>query len=499
MKGTPTYDSKYEFVPEPWQADILRARERVAVSIYCACLVLCRKIINILRSDEEYSNLAHKEDKSAEDRKRLSEIRTSSGFTKYAVSSFANKVRHHFKNRKKFRHGQRNQSAIEGPIAQNLGERAFRAAEKLLYGKAEKLRFHRLGDPFMMEGKDNNHAIMLKGMTIFWNGLVMSLLPIDDENAYLKKTFDDPVKYCGIKREIIRGKERWYLHVRREGIPPIEYKKNPDFTGEGVVGLDIGTSTIAECGEECVALHELSPGCQKDEAEIRRLKRKLDRSRRANNPHNYNADGTLRKAVKGGRLKWFNSNTYKRTRSRIRELDRKTSAKRKMEHNILSKTILSHGHEFVVENMSFKGLQKRAEKTTRNRKNGRYNRKSRFGRAIANRSPSTLLETLERKHGYYGRSLIRADTWKVKASQYCHLTGRCVKKQLYERWNVFDGKRVQRDLYSAFLLMNVSASLDAVDRDSCDRNYGKFLLMHDEEVKRLRELPKENILRWYVR
>lgn len=48
-----------------------------------------------------------------------------------------------------------------------------------------------------------------------------------------------------------------------------------------------------------------------------------------------------------------------------------------------------------------------------------------------------------------------------------------------------DGKKVQRDLYSAFLIMNVDDSLGAVDVSLCHSTYQQFLELHDREVQRI--------------
>ena len=504
MRGTPSFVSKYEIIVAPWQAHILRCREKSGHSIYDFVLDQCVAIVNTLRNDKAYMELACKDNKTKEDKAKLKEMREEAGFTQNNANAIANSNRHHFMNRERYINGERNTCSIEAPIAQNLGTRAFRAAEKLLYGKAKKVRFHRIADPIMLEGKDNNHAIMLKGCTVYWGGLVMPLAPLDPEDEYLMAAFHAPIKYCGIKRERIRGRDRWYLYVVREGIPPVDKKKHPDVIGKGRVGMDFGTSTLSEVSEKdekvCNAeIHELNPSYEDESAEKKRLQRKMDRSRRANNPQNYNEDGTIKKAPKGKKLEWNNSKTYERTREKLRDSERKARVKRQEEQNILAKRIISHGDEFLGEKMGFAALQKKTKQTTVNKKNGRYNSKSRFGKAIANRAPSGQIAVINRKLGYFGLAILMVETAKVKASQFCHLTGKCVKKQLYERWNDFDGKPVQRDLYSAFLLMNILASLDAVDVDRCRRTYEDFLLLHDKEVERIRALPEESILRWYVR
>ena len=55
---------------------------------------------------------------------------------------------------------------------------------------------------------------------------------------------------------------------------------------------------------------------------------------------------------------------------------------------------------------------------------------------------------------YFGKKLNQVNTQTFKASQYNHFTDEYIKKELSNRWNNFDGIKVQRDLYSAFLLKN---------------------------------------------
>ena len=51
-----------------------------------------------------------------------------------------------------------------------------------------------------------------------------------------------------------------------------------------------------------------------------------------------------------------------------------------------------------------------------------------------------------------------------------------------------DGMKVQRDLYSAFLIQNVDATLKKVDVNRCNQFYDSFLQLHDKEVQRLSSL-----------
>lgn len=98
--------------------------------------------------------------------------------------------------------------------------------------------------------------------------------------------------------------------------------------------------------------------------EICRLQRKMERSRRANNPDNYNpdkADSKERKkkgTVKKGFKNWKNSNRYKRTAAKKHDLERKQAAHRKSLHGQLVNEVLAMGNQVKMEKVSVKGWQK---------------------------------------------------------------------------------------------------------------------------------------------
>ena len=64
---------------------------------------------------------------------------------------------------------------------------------------------------------------------------------------------------------------------------------------------------------------------------------------------------------------------------------------------------------------------------------------------------------------------------------------------LSERWKTLSsGDRVQRDLYSAFLLMN-SADKEHSDRALCDATFENFKRLHDAEVTRIQNDGKKHL------
>jgi hypothetical protein len=249
------------------------------------------------------------------------------------------------------------------------------------------------------------------------------------------------------------------------------------------VGIDIGTSTIAYSSATDVKILELADKVQNIENEKRRLLRKMDRSRRATNPNNYNEDGTIKKQG-NKKMVWNKSNHHLKYQSELKELYRKQADVRKYQHECLANQIISLGDTIYVEKMNFSGLAKKSTKLEKNDR-GKFKRKKRFGKSIANRAPSMLLEIIDRKLSYYGKHLIKIDTWNAKASQFNHFDGTYNKKKLSQRWNNFNGVRVQRDMYSAFLIMNVAEDLKSFDINKCNERFGNFYQLHNLEVERL--------------
>ena len=374
---------------------------------------------------------------------------------------------------------------IDSFTAQKIATTLWRAYDKLLFGNGERIHYKKYDSLTSLEGKSNKSGIRFKDDTLLWNGLSIPI-KINYNNPYEYQAMQNPICYNRIVRKFVRGKYKFYLQIVFKGSPPVKINKE---TGEvkhsigiGDVGLDIGTKTIAISSKSNVNLLELCDRVQNIEEEKARLLRYMDRSKRSTNSGNFNDDGTIKKFIK---LSWIYSNRYNRAKNKLKELYRKQAVIRKLQHEILANYIISLGDNIYVETMNYKGLQARAKETTINEKTGRINKKKRFGKSLANKAPAMLLSIIDRKLSYDGLKLIKINTQKVKASQYNHLDGTYNKKSLNERWNDFNGIKVQRDMYSAFLLMNVNADLESIDRDKCNETFDRFLEMHNKEIERL--------------
>ena len=134
--------------------------------------------------------------------------------------------------------------------------------------------------------------------------------------------------------------------------------------------------------------------------------------------------------------------------------------------------------------MNFSDLKLR-NKTTEKTKTGKFKSKKRFGKSIGNKAPAMLITIIDRKLKYFGKKIISINTKKARASQFNHLTGEYKKKSLSKRWNCIDGYKVQRDMYSSFLIMNINKDLETYNLRKCNKRFKNFLELHKNEVKRL--------------
>ena len=315
---------------------------------------------------------------------------------------------------------------------QKLATRVWGAVSEYAYGTRGKPRFKSVRRPLhALEGKSNKQGIRWQADVgcVVWSGVYLpARLPTATQDPYVIAALQARTKYCRLLWRKVRGRRRWFVQLVQEGVPPQKY----DFFAAGqIVGLDIGPSTIAIVADEAVALERFAPGVVEPAAEKRRIQRALDRSRRACNPDNYAPDGTVKKGVKT----WHRSKRYKKLAAQAAELERRLAATRKKEHGTLANKVLGLGTVIQTEKLSYKAFQRQ------------------FGRSVKNRAPGAFIELLSRKAASAGGKVVALNTWRLKMSQYDHVTGTYTKKPLSQRWHPLGAgaQWVQRDCYSAFL------------------------------------------------
>lgn len=323
-------------------------------------------------------------------------------------------------------------------IGQHLGShdtqttslRAFRAVQQYAFGVRGRPRFKGYRRLNSVEGKGDAVIRYCGGAipTVHWAGLAIPLkLDRKDKRSWQAQCLAAKTKYVRILRREINGRDRWFCQLVQEGSPQ---RFRP--VGNGVVGLDIGPSTIAAVSSRDAILEGFCPTVVEPWAQSRRLLRAMDRSRRTTNPKNFEANGQVKKNVR----KWHRSRRYQKIALKRRDRERRLAAERKRSHGELCSRILAQGTTIKTEKLSYKSFQKN------------------FGRSVKVRAPGMLISMLQRKAEGAGGGVVGINTWATRLSQFDHSTGEYVKKPLSQRTHIFhDGviEPVQRDLYSAFL------------------------------------------------
>jgi len=415
---TPSFITEIPMRLTPKQESIVLSRFETARQLYNAVLGEALRRFNLMRQSKVYQSAcyipkteAHKKERS----EALNAIKKAYKFSDYELQAYAGTIKLDW---------------IGSSVTQKVASRAFNAVNRYSFGKAGRPRFKSHGQFDSLEGKQNT-VIVWNGLTVNWGGLVLIVAPfsVDSKaNDVLIHGLDAPVKYVRIVRRKLNGKNRFYAQLVNEGVP---YHKPKNVVGKGRVGIDIGPSTIA-IAAPTVQHAELKMFCnelKEDKHKIRRLQRKQDRQRRANNPQNYNPDKTVKTGVK----KWHKSLAYQDTQRKLAETHRKLAEYRESLHGQLVNQIISIGNEIKMEKLSYRAFQKM------------------YGRSVGMRAPGKFVNLLKRKAVSAGVSVTEFSTRTTRLSQVC-LCGAVKKKPLSQRWHSCEcGVKAQRDLFSALL------------------------------------------------
>lgn len=422
---------------------------------------------------------------------------------------------------------------IPAVFALTIAEDVWAGVEKILFGDGKKLNFKKMGDlPFIRakqpnrgiivkvkDGKLNfsteftkDFSVIIKKDDIFAQEEVDKIIAFmsdpDAERKYIDifKSTDEiqnifRICYCTLCPEIIRGKLRVFIHITIEGRALSKKKKDGSPRhqfGKGAIGVDIGTQSIAVVSDNGLILDNLAERNNKStkssERNERLLNRKLDRSRRATNPELFNENGTVKKGSKG---KFKKSKTYLKNEAKAKEIRRKNALNRLYAIREMANKIRSMGDVIITEKSNAKALQKKAKPetnesttastpTTEITTKKKNKRRKRFGKSILHRCPGTMHSQLKSNFEATGGRFYEVDT-NFRASQYDHKLDDYIKKKLSQRWHKFeDGTKVQRDLYSAFLMFCTNKDFTAPDKDKCNFNYDNFYIKETKLITDIR-------------
>jgi len=395
---------------------------------------------------------------------------------------------------------------INSYILEELGLHIMKAWEKRLYDhSSSRVSFKDYGDinSFGSRYKKGNFAgftINLEEKIITYNangrqGRYADLikLPIDfsrDKKYYAVSALKggiDSLRKLIIVRRCIRGRHKYYLQLTIAGEKPQKGRT----LGSGRVGIDIGPSTIAVSSLNGVHFEKLADKCDNIEHELYLVNRKLDRSRRASNPQNFNDDGTIKRISrqKGERRIWNESSRYKQLKQTRRELFRRQAEVRKQQHLEMANAMLSQGDTFIVENNPIDAWVRRAKETTKT-KTGKNRCKKRYGKTVAHHAPAMFVSILENKVKSLGGRFYEVDP-RNAATQFDFTNGEFTKHEVNERSiTLSNGRTHQRDMLSAFNLQHLrpeSKETKDYDIEQMQADYPFFCKLEAAEQKRFTE------------
>ncbi len=358
---TPSFTCEIPLRVTRRQEKKLNARFEAARQLYNALLGGAKRRLALFRQSIWYKKVKQTKDED-ERRAHFAAVRTAHGFSAGALEATAD--------------GMRRDTwlgdHVDSHVEQKLAARAFAAVDKVAKGKAKDVRFKGRRGLRSLEGKTNAACIRWRDDRVLWNGLELPMVKAARKDPVIRHGLSSRVKYVRIVRREVHSRTRYYAQLVCEGLP---YKKSEHAIGTETVGLDMGPSTIAVVGETEASLEQFCEPVARDHRRIRRLQRKLDRQRRANNPDCYDEQG---RAIKGKRST-KKSRRQQGTQAELAELFRREAAHRKTLHGQMANRILAIGTDIHTEKLSYRGFQKL------------------YGRSISIRAPRTFLSILTRK------------------------------------------------------------------------------------------------------
>ena len=409
--------------------------------------------------------------------------------------------------------------------------------EKILYKRAKKIHFLKYNEHPVIRAKQKNRGIIINAggdkLHFSYNGITFSHKSgdrfISDEAAAILQYLRDAQRadaeavknylsgrlvgtyrpcYASIVCEEIRGKLRVYIHVTVEGTALPKYRKDGSLRhvyGTGKIASDIGTQSYAWTSSNEIGLDNLAErglNYRKQERKERILLQKMDRSRRANNPGNYNEDGTVKK--RSERQPWKKSKRYRKLQKQHAEMCRKCAINRKLALNETVNILRSKGDTLITEKQSWKGLQKRAKKeaplklqtensaqTKDGEKVVKAKRRKRFGKSIRIRCPGYFQARLKFVFENTGGKYVEVPR-DYRASQFDHTSGEYKRKPLSKRmFTLSNGVVVQRDWYSSFLLYCCTTDFEKINRKRCKSEFPQMLKRHNNMIEDIKSSGKK--------
>jgi hypothetical protein len=316
----------------------------------------------------------------------------------------------------------------------------------------------RYNEMMSVESMNNHDAIHVVGDRVIWSsGICKAPLCTRAEHPQcaggtiamtmrLDKTGRDIVerhaRTCDIVqtrilRKRIRGQWRYFAQLVLAGTPA-ERPWLSEGAHTGTLGLDLGLNIVAVDSDAHSAIyaHSATESAQAQAQRLRRLRRALDRSRRATNPHCFDAKGRW---IKGKRITRV-SRTYRKLRAQQAEIERVIREERNNATKTLANFVARLGDKVFIEKLDYVTMAQR------------------YGYSSKGMAPGAFHNALRHRVESMNHVLYEIPAHKAKLSQYCHECGNYEPRRFpvsvlerRQRCSRCGDHGVQADLYQAFL------------------------------------------------
>jgi putative transposase len=429
-KDAPTFVGTIPLRATPTQAKEVESRFECARLLYNACLRVALVRATAMRADPGWEqatamprSVAGKPNPVRA--RALRELRARHCFGEWPLKSVASGLRVGWLREKVF-----------AQEAQVVGARAYDAVNGWILGRRGRPRFKGKGHGLhSLACSDLYGALRISpnGSGLQWGAGFVLQFAFDHSSRYqwwaAAHVGTGRLRSCRIVRTRVQGRWVYAAQLVLDGRPLSRYQ-----VGGGLVGLDVGPSTVAVVTDQGSWKETLCTELDRKAVELRRLQRRLDRQHRAGSPACFDEQG---RHTKGGCRWQVRSKRARRTQTHLAEVHRRLAEHRKSLHGNLANRTLGQGATIHTEKLSYRALQRR------------------FGRSVGRRAPGMFITTLSRKAASAGGMVAQVDTRTTRLSQRC-VCGAVQRKPLSQRTHRCGcGVQADRDVFAAFLVRHV--------------------------------------------
>src|SRR5215469_3999094 len=204
------------------QGRILVARLEAARQVYNACLSEARRRVRLVRESKALQRARTLPHAHPARTALFAQARAQHDCAEYAPHAYAQQFGQCWVG-----------EHLDSLTIQTLASRAYRGANRLLLGKAKRVRVKGREQLDSVEGKTHRSGIRWCADHVQWKGLVLPAR-IAQSDPVLAHGLACPVKYVRLVRRKVGQRNRFYVQLVCEGVP---YCKPQHQLGTGVAGL----------------------------------------------------------------------------------------------------------------------------------------------------------------------------------------------------------------------------------------------------------------------